>query len=111
MCYLYESSLHQPTPLNRVRRLRSDLQDVKLGTGALGTADCKRTSELLSGSLQVKSVGVGLGLKEGCCFFFGGGGKAEKKGGGCLDGGGVWAVFFGVELVALGGMEMEEWGW
>ena len=59
----------------------SDLQDVKLGTGALGTADCKRTSELLSGSLQVKSVGVGLGLKEGCCFFFGGGGEGRKEGG------------------------------
>ena len=28
------------------------VEDVKLGTGALGTVDCKRTSELLSGSLQ-----------------------------------------------------------
>ncbi len=43
------------------------VQDVKLGTGALGTADCKRTSELLSGSLQVtgwlfRLVGCWLGV-------------------------------------------------
>lgn len=69
-----------------------DLQDVKLGTGALGTADCKRTSELLSGSLQVSRVVFGLGKRR--VFFWGGlGGGAEKKGG-CVFGWWWFGRFF-----------------
>ena len=86
---------------------------MKLGTGALGTADCKRTSELLTGSLQVSRPFVGLGEKEGRFFWGGLGGSAEKKGGGCLDGGGLGCVFcfFRLSWSHWGGMEMEEWGW
>lgn len=71
-----------------------DLQDVKLGTGALGTADCKRTSELLSGSLQVSRESVcWFGGKRRAVFFFGGG-APKKRGAVCLDGGGLGCFFW-----------------
>ena len=56
------------------------VQDVKLGTGALGTADCKRTSELLSGSLQVTGWLFGLvGCWLGVWRWKGGGGGWMEK--------------------------------